>query len=206
VQVQELRPGLWRWTAPHPEWEPRADWAETVGCVYYEAPDSVVLIDPLVPQEDEERFWRALDRDVDRAARPVAVLLTATWHVRSARAIVERYDARVYANARPPGIFAVGDPFAEKLPGEIAAFAAPAARETLYWLREPRALVPGDAVIQDEGGVRLCPESWLEGRSLDELRADLRPLLDLPLELLLLSHGEPVVDGAREALARALAD
>ncbi len=34
----------------------------------------------------------------------------------------------------------------------------------MYWLPEPRALVPGDLLIGDgEGGVRMCPESWLRG-------------------------------------------
>jgi hypothetical protein len=39
----------------------------------------------------------------------------------------------------------------------------------------------------------------------DELRAALGPLLDLPAELVLVSHGEPVVRGGRAAIARALA-
>jgi len=34
--------------------------------------------------------------------------------------------------------------------------------------------------------------------------AELRPLLGLPIELILVSHGEPVLDGGREALARAI--
>ena len=38
-----------------------------VGSVYYEADDAVVLIDPIVPSEDRERFLDALDRDVERA-------------------------------------------------------------------------------------------------------------------------------------------
>jgi hypothetical protein len=74
MEVQELRRGLWRWTAPHPDWSPSLDrpggWPRMVGCVYYEPPEAagtVVLIDPLAPPEgtpDHERFWRALDRDV----------------------------------------------------------------------------------------------------------------------------------------------
>jgi hypothetical protein len=94
VEVAELRPGLWRWTAYHEEWR------KDVGCVYYEAPDAVVLIDPLVPPERAEakRFWDALDRDVKRAGSPVHVLLTVFWHARSSRSIVERYGARLWSN------------------------------------------------------------------------------------------------------------
>jgi glyoxylase-like metal-dependent hydrolase (beta-lactamase superfamily II) len=75
----------------------------------------------------------------------------------------------------------------------------------VYWLPEHRALVPGDVLIADDGGLRLCPESWLpEKKTLDDLRDSLRPVLDLPVELVLVSHGEPVLENARAALAGAL--
>ena len=94
MEVAEIRPGLWRWTAYHEEWK------KDVGCVYLEAPDAVVLIDPLVPPEKAEakRFRDALDRDVKRAGSPVHVLLKIFWHARSAREIVERYGARLWAH------------------------------------------------------------------------------------------------------------
>ena len=96
MQVIRLAEGLWRWTAYHEEWR------DEVGCVYYEAPDAVVLIDPLVPAEPSEaaRFWEALDRDVQRAAVPVHVFITIFWHVRSAGEIVRRYDGRLHAPSR----------------------------------------------------------------------------------------------------------
>jgi hypothetical protein len=55
MELTQIRPRLYRWTAPHPDYEPDAepdspaDWPEHVGCVAYEAPDGLVLIDPLVP-------------------------------------------------------------------------------------------------------------------------------------------------------------
>jgi hypothetical protein len=42
--------------------------------------------------------------------------------------------------------------------------------------------------------------------SRDELRAALAPLLDLPVEQVLVSHGEPVLENGREELVRAFAD
>ena len=52
--VRELAPGLWRWTALHPEWTPEEaedgeGWEREVGCIYLETPGHIVLIDPLIP-------------------------------------------------------------------------------------------------------------------------------------------------------------
>jgi glyoxylase-like metal-dependent hydrolase (beta-lactamase superfamily II) len=191
MRVQELSRGLWRWTGLHPEWTPEQGgpegWEQEVGCVYYEAPEAVVLVDPLVPPEDEDRFWRALDRDVERVAKPVRVLLTVEWHSRSARSIAERYGGEIGGS----------------LPRGVEAHAAVHFDETILWLPEHGALVFGDIVLGADGGVRLCPESWLENAGHPELKDALRPLLDLPVERLLVSHGEPVLEGGHAALARA---
>ena len=77
--MREVAPGLRYWTAPHPQWNGATGWPEDIGCVYYEAADALALIDPLLPRGEEERFLVALDRDVARLDRPVALLLTAPW-------------------------------------------------------------------------------------------------------------------------------
>jgi hypothetical protein len=68
--------------------------------------------------------------------------------------------------------------------------------------------VPGDVILgRDGGGLRLCPESWLPaGVDHARLRTVLKPLLDLPVERVLVSHGEPVTENARAALTEALAE
>ncbi|MGI9112300.1 MAG: hypothetical protein ACR2GT_08925 [Gaiellaceae bacterium] len=193
MRVDEIAPGLWRWTAPHPGWEPvpepesPADWPRDVGCVYYEASDSVVLIDPLLPP-GRATFLEALDRDIERLGLPMAILLTVSWHERSAAELAARYGA---ALAAPAGVV--------ELP-------VPSAEETVYFLPERGTLVVGDVLIGDgRGGVRLCPESWLpEGTGLPELRSELDSLLDLPVERILVSHADPVLEGAHAALAAAL--
>ncbi|HEY2309983.1 MAG TPA: hypothetical protein VGH46_02580 [Gaiellaceae bacterium] len=81
MDVERLADGLWRWTTA------------ASGSVYYEAPDAVVLFDPLLPAGEEEKFLAYLDRDVERLGLPVSILLTAPRHERSAPILRERYRA-----------------------------------------------------------------------------------------------------------------
>ena len=171
------------------------------------------MIDPLVPDNERERFWAALDRDVQRAGHRAHVLITVFWHTRSTTEIVARYGARVWAPSRARAVverragvvtdvFRPGDP----LPGGAEALATARRNEVVYWLPGSRAVVPGDVILgDDEGGLRLCPDSWLPGSTGQaELRASLQPLRDLPVEKVLVSHGEPVLRGARLAIERML--
>ena len=171
------------------------------------------MIDPLVPAGEAERFWRALDRDVERTAGQVHVLITVFWHTRSTTDLVARYGARVWAPSRARAVVerragVVTDVFrpSDALPGDVKALETARSNEVVYWLRGPRALVPGDVILgDDEGGLRLCPDSWLPGTTSQvELRASLQPLRELPAERVLVSHGQPVLRGAGEALERML--
>ena len=201
--MQEIATGLWRWTGWHEEWK------EDVGCVYYEAADAVCLIDPLVPPEDAERFLEHLDSDVARAGLPAHVLITVYWHARSGGDLARRYGGRLWANTKARAAIdrrtkAVSDSFrpGDTLPGDLEALATGRGSEVAYWIGSHRALVVGDALLGSP--LRLCPESWLRAGGHAELRASLRPLLDLPVERVLTSHGEPVLEDGRGALRRLL--
>ena len=155
--------------------------------MYYEAPESIVLIDPLVPPE-RERFLAKLDQDVEHLGLPVLILLTVPWHERSAAELAERYGAR--RGDAPAGI--VGLPF-------------PQVEETVYWLPAHRALVPGDTLFgAGDGGVTLCPDTYLGPEGIAALRVSLLPLLELPVERILVTHGDPVLRDGLAALERAL--
>lgn len=190
MELQQIRAGLWRWTAVHPDAEADpepgspAGWPPEVGCVAYAAPDALVLIDPLVPRDG----WPALDALA--AGKQVATLMTLRLHGRSSEAVIDRYGASTDV---PAGVE----------PMEIAR-----ADETMFWIPEHRALVPGDRLVSFGGGLRPCPDSWLgylkNGLVAEALRGELRKLLELPIELVLVSHGEPVLEGGRDALAAAL--
>jgi hypothetical protein len=192
VDLQQVAPGLWRWALTHPEWEPPeqedspADWPAEVGCVAYETPSTLVLIDPLVASGDHA----ALDEHAAAKER-VAILVTVKWHERSRAALARRYDA------------------SDSVPEGVAGFEIPGAGETVFWIPEHGALVSGDRILGDRPpGLRMCPESWLRhlgGYTQNDLRAALKPLLDLPVEMVLVSHGEPVLHDGHAALERALA-
>jgi hypothetical protein len=199
VPALEIAPGLLRWTAPHPAWNPRAvpgsssDWEQMVGSVLYELPDVVVLIDPLLPSEGRAAFLHWLDQRV--ASRPVSILTTIRWHRRDRAELAERYrtDTSRAWNALPAGVSS------RPLRG---------AGETLFWLPTVETLVVGDSLIGGpDGRLSLCPESWLEDVHADRhgLADLLVGLLDLPIERVLVSHGEPVLRGGRAALRRAIA-
>jgi hypothetical protein len=75
--------------------------------------------------------------------------------------------------------------------------------ERVYWIADHSTLVFGDVVLGRAGGLRL-PRSWIGDEHYDEVVEALRPLLDLPVERVLVGHGEPVLEDGRQALARAL--
>jgi hypothetical protein len=191
VDVARVADGLWRWTAPHPNAANWPDWGPPVppevGCVYYEAPDAVVLFDPLLPASEEERFLAYLDRDIERIGLPVSILLTAAWHARSASILRERYRAD------------------DRIPDSVEVYPIGGAPEEqlAYFIRPHRALVVAEIFVGDgRGGLALSRSPALEDR--EALDRSLQAIADLPVERVLVSHGEPVLSDGRRAIELAL--
>jgi glyoxylase-like metal-dependent hydrolase (beta-lactamase superfamily II) len=214
MELEQIAPRLWHWTAPHPDWTPKANqggqgWGELVSSYALVADDAFVLFDPLVPSDEPDRFWQALDGDIDHHGPP-AIVITLYWHARSAKEIAERYDgATVWAPASAArhvarrvsytDTYAGGD---GELPAGIRAYDTGLRGEMVLYLPSHKALLFGDVVLD---GVRLLPNSWLPKRATREaVKESLRPLLDEDFELLLLTHGGPVPDDARGKLKAAL--
>jgi glyoxylase-like metal-dependent hydrolase (beta-lactamase superfamily II) len=201
VLGEELLPGLWRWTAHHEEWK------KEVASFAVEADPGLVLIDPLLTGDQ----WEQLDEAA--TGRRLDVLLTIHWHARSAAEIAARYeDSRVWAHSRNRAAVARRAPVSDvlrsgdQLPAGLVALEARPRSEVLFWVPRSRALIAGDALLGDGergAGLHACPASWLPGANkLDDLRRSLEPVLDLPVELVLPSHGASVLTGAEEALRR----
>lgn len=172
-----------------------------------DAGKELVLIDPLLAGGQWEQLEEAA------AGRPLHVLLTIHWHARSAAEVAGRFDGcRVWAHSRNRAavarrapvtdVFRPGDP----LPAGLVALEARPRSEVLFWEPRSQALIAGDALLGDGErgtGLHACPASWLPGaNTLADLRRSLEPALDLPVELVLPSHGAPVLAGAEAALRR----
>jgi hypothetical protein len=137
------------------------------------------------------------------------------WHLRSAQELQGRFGASVWGNAKTrKGVEQLVTGLIEDqvpLPGGVVPFTPipnqAGEDETAFWLPRQRALAVGDVLINTPEGVRV----WWDHQS-DELQAayhervlpTLERLLDLPIDLLLLPHGGPIVTNGREALATAL--
>ncbi len=210
--MRPLRPGLWHWQAPHPDWSSDAAWPQQVSSYAAELGEDLVLFDPIsVPAE--------------LRTRATAVVLTAPYHERDARHLdlpvhtppadtwedwVEKFgvDADRVRGMESEDLawLRAGEGKGEfHGPGEwpfgIQAFAGREDNDLILWLPSIGALVAGDSLSDFGGGLDI----QLGGRkhvTREDVAERLRPLLDLPVELVLPAHGEPV---GRDALERALA-
>lgn len=188
--MRDVARGLWIWSVEHPGWEPGQGWEPSVWSTCAQDGGEVTLVDPIAPPEGDP-VWQRLD-----ARPPTQVVIAKPDHVRDVDAFVERYGCRAYG----PALFWPDDVPAtqleaiepgSRLPGGIEALHDGRGRsETPLWLAGQRALVFADALTAPEGELRVWATPWHEERVLPALRA----MLDLPFEVVIVSHGEPVHD------------
>jgi len=214
-RAEALAPNLWRWTTVHPLWRPGDDeraggWERDVGSVLYARDGTVTIIDPLVG-EDDHGLWAFLAERTAGAER-VVVALTASWHLRSAPAVAERYGAEIRLHRIAAGDTVMRDvvrarPFdadGEVAPGVEALLVGGLRQgEVLYWLPEHGVLVAGEVFIGRPDGLRIGEDPY--AASYDGLHAWLGTLVRLPVVTVLPAHGAPAPDGpgvVRAALAR----
>ena len=218
--MRELQPGLWHWQAPHPDWTADERWPEEVSSYAIDDGARLLLFDPLsVP---DELLELAADRE------PV-VVLTAPWHERDTQGLVGRLGAPVFvpppdtaddlvakfgvtlerAGDGSPDIawllagdggdahlYAAGD----RLPIGVEPFPGREHNDLVLWIETVGAVISGDTLVDFGRGLQIS--EWLRGSVTREQVVDgLRPLLGLPVEIVLPTHGAPT---DRAALERAL--
>ncbi len=220
--LHELAPGILRWTCPHPEYRTRS---EEVASYALAVGDALALVDPLVPAEDDGRRAPLL-ADLDTlvgAARRLEIVVTIPYHARSAEPLFERYwgdvATRLWGNAAVARRFVWDTPLTE-IPRGTAGTGAdvadglaraftignPRRLETPLLFPALRALAFGDAVVgMPDGTLRVWDQAdgtpeWYR----DNFLPTLRPLAELDVEAVLVTHGPPVTRGGRRALRAAL--
>jgi glyoxylase-like metal-dependent hydrolase (beta-lactamase superfamily II) len=219
--VREVQTGLWHWTAPHPEWagpenealrrrlaamaETPSEAAQGVVSSYaIDVGERLLLFDPLAaPSEIVELAGRG----------ETAIVLTCPWHERDTRSLVDRLGAPVFVPQPDEGspdvawllagdtaewhLYSAG----ERLSVGAEAFPGRLPNDTVLWIEDRRAVIAGDTLVDFGQGLEI-PVEWLPEDVTREHVADgLRPLLELPVEAMLATHGGP---DDRAALERAL--
>jgi glyoxylase-like metal-dependent hydrolase (beta-lactamase superfamily II) len=217
--VRELRQGLWHWQAPHRDWRPSEPWDKNVSSYAIDDGEQLLLFDPLgVPSEIEAL---AADRDT-------AIVLTAPWHERDSESLVERLGAPVYTplpdsaeylmesygvTAEQAGegspdvvwllregkgearVYSSGD----RLPFGADVFQGHKPNDTVHWIESQRTVISGDTLVDFGQGLEIN-ERWLRpGMTREQIAEPLRPLLELPVEHVLATHGGPFDRAALES-------
>jgi hypothetical protein len=213
--MEEIAPGLWRWTARHPEWHPGEFGAEVASFAAEAGDGTLLLIDPLLPP-DPSSVLAVLD---DRATERVTILITVPYHVRSSEELWERYrgNAETTIHGHRACAKRLGDTTAFKeiqpgapLPGGVTAhtIGKPRRHEMPLHLPSHHALVFGDSVVEYAGALRVWAHDKVDAKVRrfyrEKFNPTLQPLLDLPFDAVLPTHGRPLLDGGQEALRAAM--
>jgi glyoxylase-like metal-dependent hydrolase (beta-lactamase superfamily II) len=198
-ELQDVASGLWIWRLEHPDWGPELEWPPLVTSTCVEAGGEVALLDPLAPPDDAAEVWERLDE-----RPPTLVVVLKPDHVRDVDLFVDRYGAHAFGPALfwrtdiPETELEPIEPGSELPGGLLALYDGRGRNETPLWLPEQRALVFADALTAPNGELRVWASPSHEERALPALRK----LLELPFEVVIVAHGEPVHD--RGAYERAL--
>ena len=226
VAISPLAPGLRHWEAPNPEWEGSVQWAQLVSSYAIEDGHRLLLFDPSAPPRDilelaarrdtaivltcpwHERDARSL---VERFGWPLFSPppdspedLMRMFGLTAEQAAQGSSDlAWLRASDAEKHFYSAGD----RLPVGIEAFPGSKPNGVVLWIENRRAVVVGDTLVDFGQGLQPPPADFgysglPQGLTREQLAQRLRPLLGLPVEHVLATHGGPT---DRAALERALA-
>jgi hypothetical protein len=209
--VNEIVPGIWRWTGRHPEWHPGEFGAE-VASFALTTDDDLLLIDPIVPETDPGPLIGLLDRLAK--GRTTNSLITIGYHVRSAEQLAERYGGRIHGPHTCAKRLRNQKLLSEETTGPAStrayAIGKPRRSERPLWFPSHKSLAFGDALVTNpDKELRIWVQDPVDDRVRrfyrDRFVPTLDPLLELPVEHVLVTHGEPILSGGAAKLKAAVA-
>ena len=193
--MKEILPRIFHWTRLHPRI------GIAVSSYYLE--EEGILIDPLVPEEGLDWFSKP----------PGHVLLTNRHHYRDSRKFAERLGCTVHCVKQGLHEFTKGEKvepfnFGDELVGGIAAveIGAICPDETALHIPKSEGLFAvADGVIRDgDGPLSFVPDEYM-GEDPEGVKAGLKEsygkLLERGFDHLLLAHGDPWIEGGKQALS-----
>jgi glyoxylase-like metal-dependent hydrolase (beta-lactamase superfamily II) len=181
------------WFSPHPAWEPGEDWPQEVPVVRYETEDEVALIDPFLPAGD--RF--------DPDGKPVKVLLTQPAHYRGTADFVERYDASVWVPPRAEWRKRPNPATTRELPSGVEALELGGEpQQVVFWFPAHATLVSGDVLSGVGGGLHV----FVDEADREPLLASLERIAELPIDRVIIPHGDFVPTDGAACIRPAVAD
>ena len=181
------------WFSPHPDWEPGENWAEEVPVVRYETDEEVVLIDPFLPK----------DGGFDPHGKPVRVLLTQPAHYRGTADFVERYGASVWVPPQAVWRKRPNPATTNELPRGVEAIELDGEpQQVVFFIREHATLVTGDVLSGTGGRFHV----FVDEADAERLLPSLDALGDLPIERVIIPHGEAILTDGAARIRAAVAD
>jgi glyoxylase-like metal-dependent hydrolase (beta-lactamase superfamily II) len=181
------------WLSPHPDWEPGEDWPHEVPVVRYETRDEVALINPFLPPAG----------DFDPRGKPVKVLLTQPAHYRGTADFVERYGASVWVPPRAEWRKQPNPGTTHELPRGIEAIELEGEpHQVVFWMWEHATLVSGDVLSGTGGGLHV----FVDEAEREPLLASLERIAELPIERVIIPHGDPVLSDGAARIGAAVAE
>jgi hypothetical protein len=209
--MDELVPGLHRWTARHPGWHPAGAFGAEVASYALQTPDGdLLLVDPLLPGGEDD----LLDPLAKSVTGNTYIFVTIGYHVRSAEPLSERYGATIHGPETVRDRLtddASFTPLGDDGPAGTKAYTIgrPRRSERPIFFPSHEAIAFGDALVTTpEGELRMwCQEDRTDHRAAfyrDRFAPTLAPLLEARPRHVLTTHGAPVVKNGTAALQDAI--
>lgn len=193
--LQHHANGLYTWSRY--DAESKVDLFSTAVCYG----DQLVVIDPSEPPA-------SVEKELEKIGRFSIIFLTNGNHERSSALLRKKWGVPVAASAgavsefsqKPDIILETERPIHDLTPIELSG--GPAG-ETVFFHSCSKTLIFGDAVINlPKYPLLILPDKYCKNPA--ELKKSLHKLLQLDLENLMFSHGEPILSTGKEQLTKIL--